>query len=84
MNKTWAMLTERALATHPMVEKCDDDSSSIVFGKCQPSAYRIIDMVRSSQAGYTVVTTHWQMVRFPSMSALPEVIIVARNQLTYV
>ena len=65
-------------------EKCDDDSLSIVFGKCQPSAYRIIDVVRSSQAGYTVVTTHWQMVRFPSMSALSEVKIVARNQLTYV
>ena len=84
MKETWAMLTERAPTTQKGGEKCDDDSSSIVFGKCQPSAYIIIDVVRSSQAGYTVVTTHWLMVRFPSMSALSEVKIVARNQLTYV
>ena len=47
--------------------------------KCQPSAYRILDVVRLPQAGWKVVTPHWQMVRFPPRSALPEVEIVATN-----
>ena len=67
------MLTERALTTHPTVEKNVTTSphpkylgNGIVSWemqeqKCQPSAYRIVDVVQSSQA----VTPHWQMVRFP-------------------
>ena len=51
--------------------------------KCQPSAYRIVDVVRSSQAGEKVVTPHWQMVKFSPRSALPEVEIVSRNQKTF-
>ena len=53
------MLTERALTTHPTVEK---NVTTIYSGtgivlwemqeqKCQPSAYRVIDVVQSIQAG---------------------------------
>ena len=51
--------------------------------KCRHRAYRIIDVVRSSQAGWKVVTPHWQIVKFPPGSASLEVEIVAGKQVKY-
>ena len=56
------MLTERALTTHPTIEKNVTTNHPSYSGngivlwemqeqKCQPSAYRSGDVVRTSQAG---------------------------------
>ena len=63
ITETWAMLTERALTTHPTVEKNVTTNPHPKYSgngivswemqeqKCQHSAYRILDVVHSYQAG---------------------------------